>query len=321
MTNEHEQAGMKQPEEGEPAAQPTVEETPAAAQPEPVPEPPARRRLMRSRSERMLAGIAGGIGVYLDIDPVLVRIAFVLLAIFGSGLGLLIYIIAAIIMPLEPLPEGGVPQRGGLGGRPPERRATHTSALVLGLLLVAIGAIWLLSVLDVPTPPWNLVLALGLMVIGAALLWGAREGRHGGLIALGAVLAFVLAIGTTIEASFDFDGAFGERVERPAATAELERDYSHAFGSLTVDLRDLVLDEGTTRVDVEIAFGEAVVWVPEDVPVRVDSTTNFGSTEVFGREHSGVGVDRRHVDDGYDGASRRLWLDISTTFGSGEVRR
>lgn len=61
------------------------------------------RKLYRSRDERMIAGVAGGIAQYLGIDPTLVRIAFVAATLFG-GWGLLAYIALAIIMPLEPMP-------------------------------------------------------------------------------------------------------------------------------------------------------------------------------------------------------------------------
>jgi phage shock protein PspC (stress-responsive transcriptional regulator) len=65
------------------------------------------KRLYRSRTDRMLAGVCGGIGQYLNIDPTLVRLAFVILAIWGGG-GILAYLIAWIIIPEEPLPEGSM---------------------------------------------------------------------------------------------------------------------------------------------------------------------------------------------------------------------
>jgi phage shock protein C len=54
---------------------------------------------MRSRSEKIIAGVAGGIGQYLAVDPVLVRLAFVALGL--SGIGLLLYPVMWLIMPLE----------------------------------------------------------------------------------------------------------------------------------------------------------------------------------------------------------------------------
>jgi phage shock protein PspC (stress-responsive transcriptional regulator) len=58
------------------------------------------KRLMRSRDDRMIAGVAAGLADYLGMDSTLVRLIFVLLALAG-GPGLLIYIILWIVMPEE----------------------------------------------------------------------------------------------------------------------------------------------------------------------------------------------------------------------------
>lgn len=57
-------------------------------------------RLFRSESDKMIAGVCGGLAAYLDIDPVLVRLGFVVLG-FASGIGLPLYIAMAIITPTE----------------------------------------------------------------------------------------------------------------------------------------------------------------------------------------------------------------------------
>jgi phage shock protein C len=59
------------------------------------------KRLYRSLDERMLAGVCGGIADYFNVDPTLVRVLFVLLAMAG-GPGIVAYIILAIIVPEEP---------------------------------------------------------------------------------------------------------------------------------------------------------------------------------------------------------------------------
>ncbi len=58
------------------------------------------RRLYRSRSNRVIWGGCGGLADYFSMDPVLVRIIFVLL-IFANGLGILAYIVMALLVPLE----------------------------------------------------------------------------------------------------------------------------------------------------------------------------------------------------------------------------
>ena len=59
------------------------------------------KKLYRSRENAMLAGVCGGIGEYFDIDPTLVRLAWVVLG-FCGGVGIWAYIIAALIIPQRP---------------------------------------------------------------------------------------------------------------------------------------------------------------------------------------------------------------------------
>jgi phage shock protein C len=56
------------------------------------------RKLYRSRSQRMIAGVCGGLADYFNIDATLVRVLFLLLAVFG-GTGLVIYIVMWVIVP------------------------------------------------------------------------------------------------------------------------------------------------------------------------------------------------------------------------------
>ncbi len=62
---------------------------------------PAPKRLYRSRRNRMIAGVCGGLGAYLGLDPVLFRLGFVALSLM-SGLGLLLYLAAWALIPEEP---------------------------------------------------------------------------------------------------------------------------------------------------------------------------------------------------------------------------
>ena len=60
------------------------------------------KRLYRSHSDRMIAGVCGGLGEYLNIDPTLIRLALALLTILGGGSGILIYFIAWLVIPEAP---------------------------------------------------------------------------------------------------------------------------------------------------------------------------------------------------------------------------
>lgn len=262
----------------------------------------------------MIAGVCGGLGRYAGIDPVIVRIAFVLLTVPGGGIGLVLYALAWIVMPLEPAGEEARPP-----APPPPSAGRPSGALVLGVALVAAGVLWLAHTLGASLPAWDVVLSVALIASGAALVAGARSGAHGGLIALGVALTLALSAGSAVDA--DFDGGFGERTERPVAVAETADGYRHWFGSLTVDLRNLELPQGTTTVDLSVVFGSLSVRLPEDVAVRVRSSVVLGRVDVLGQEVNGVDRESTHTSDGYAEAERRLSLDISAVLGSAEVRR
>lgn len=59
------------------------------------------KRLARSNHERMLAGVCGGLGLYFNIDPTIVRLIFVITFFFGVGSPGLLYLILWLVMPRE----------------------------------------------------------------------------------------------------------------------------------------------------------------------------------------------------------------------------
>ncbi len=59
-----------------------------------------QKKLMRSNSNKMICGVCAGVADYINVDPTIVRLAWVLFG-FAGGSGVLAYIIAAIIMPVQ----------------------------------------------------------------------------------------------------------------------------------------------------------------------------------------------------------------------------
>jgi len=57
------------------------------------------KRLLRSKSNRMIGGVCGGIGEYVGVDPTLIRLLWVLFAFFSGGAGVLAYVVAWVIIP------------------------------------------------------------------------------------------------------------------------------------------------------------------------------------------------------------------------------
>jgi len=59
----------------------------------------SHKKLYRSNVNTMICGVCGGIGEYFDIDPTLVRLAWIIISMMSAGSGVLAYIIAAIVIP------------------------------------------------------------------------------------------------------------------------------------------------------------------------------------------------------------------------------
>lgn len=136
---------------------------PTASETRPVetrPEESGARRLYRSRTEKVIGGVSGGLGEYLGIDPVWIRIGFVLLTI-GGGAGVLIYLIMWLLVPEAP--EGYKPPEGARSG-------AINGAAVIGLVFMVVGSIALVNTIA-PTLGqyfWPLAFLIG----GLALVLG-----------------------------------------------------------------------------------------------------------------------------------------------------
>lgn len=151
--------GKKAAEAAEERVVPAAASTPPPPPP-PAPEATSRPRLMRSRTDRVLGGVAGGIGQHLGIDAVIIRLVFVVLVLAG-GSGLLAYVIAWIVIPQAP--DDGEPAPA----RPPSDR--DATARIAGLGLIALGALLLAERL-LPAFSWRLVAPLLLIALGILLL-------------------------------------------------------------------------------------------------------------------------------------------------------
>lgn len=69
------------------------------------------KKLYRSLDERMLAGVCGGLGKYLNTDPTVIRILFVVLTLIGFGGGIILYLAMWLIVPEEPLAASAPPSQ------------------------------------------------------------------------------------------------------------------------------------------------------------------------------------------------------------------
>lgn len=114
------------------------------------------KRLYKSRKEKVIDGVCGGIAEYFEVDPVLVRIVFVLF-FFAGGAAFLAYIVGMIIMQRRPQ-EGEEGQESGdakhvdaevISENDGKQARANPGSLIIGLILIAIGAFFLLENLHI----------------------------------------------------------------------------------------------------------------------------------------------------------------------------
>jgi predicted membrane protein len=204
----------------------------------------------------------------------------------------------------------------------PTPRQLPLSRLILGLVLVAIGVIWLLEALDVVSFSLLAVLPGALIVVGIVLIAAARTGRHSPLIVLGVILTVILTLASSLD--IRLQGGVGERTERPAALADVQSEYRLSVGQLTIDLTAVDFSTSqNTRVTASIGIGQLEIRVPESAQVVAVAHAGAGQVVVFGREVSGFDVDltaRRPPGLDITGGTGILTLDLSVGLGQIEVR-
>ncbi len=130
-------------------------------------------KLYRSRSEKMVAGVCGGLGQYLGIDATLVRLFFVFLSFF-DGIGVVLYVVLAVLMPQVPQGEEITQPAVPLTENPSATKLVGGGLVVLGLVaLVSNFSIpWLVWV------NWNNLWPLMLILVGGTLLWRTMRGEE-----------------------------------------------------------------------------------------------------------------------------------------------
>ncbi len=237
---------------------------------------PEIRRLQRSRSDRMLAGVSGGLARYFEIHPAIFRVGFVVLTLLG-GAGILIYAAAALVIP----DEGKQDSIATAALR--NRRDRPWPLIGLGLLAVA-GAILLSrATLWLDGDSWWLFLLAGVADPLAHAPAGARipptdaEAARGprtrvacgacfsGLaIAFASLVALAVVAAAIFMAAFDVDlgHGIGDRDLVVTSAEQLQDDYQLGIGSLDLDLSGVQFPVGETHVDARVDVGDLHVIVP-----------------------------------------------------------
>jgi phage shock protein PspC (stress-responsive transcriptional regulator) len=283
------------------------------------------KRLERSRSDRMLAGVCGGLARYFDVHPAFYRVGFVVLTLLG-GAGIVIYAAAALVMPDEG-------KEDSVATAALRNRRDRPWPLI-GLALVAIAAAILLSraTLWPHGDAWIL-----LLLAGGAILWITRHGTtaptadastlaaedsrrvrrvfKGLAIAFGTIVALLFVAAAIFAAVFHvhLGRGVGDRNYVVAGSQDLRGSYKLGIGNMTVDLSDVRFRAGETQVSTRVDVGNLRVIVPAGVALRVRGDAQLGQVEVLGER-----ADGRNVDKSVDQAGARL-LVLNAHVGVGKV--
>jgi phage shock protein PspC (stress-responsive transcriptional regulator) len=271
------------------------------------------RQLRRSRSDRTLAGVCGGLAAYFEIHPAVFRVAFVVLTLMG-GAGILIYLAAALVLPDEG-------KQDSVAAAALRRRRPWV-LVVLGL--AAVVPLALLS--EVPVWPrgdaWVFIL-----VAAAILLWltwfAVAATRSGWLravvIAVSSAVVLLLALMAAFLAVFDVhlrDG-IAERTFAPASVDTLRDEYELGIGELVLDLRSIEFPLGETRLRARVDAGRIHLLLPDGVALRAGTSAKLGEIELLGRGVEGWEVARRVDETGL----RVLVVDAEVGIGEIQIER
>ena len=300
-----------------PPAPPSAD--PPAAAYTPPPGPPVRPPLRRSRSDKVIGGVSGGLAEYSGVDALLWRVGFVALALAGPGVP--VYLLLWLLMPAGPAFDGPGASRAPriAGPRSP------VPGLTLAGLLIVVGSLVLLSrFTDWDVGP-RIVLGTGLLVVGLGLVAAAFSGGRtakGGLITLGIVLSLALMV-VAAEPWRGVDDGMGDRIYRPADADAVQPVYDQGIGDATLDLSRIDLSglDGPIVTRLDGGVGNVEVVVPRSADVRIEVDGGIGNVDVLGLGSDG-GYSPGTGSASWTGdGNPEIELTIDAGVGDVEVRR
>jgi len=219
-------------------------------------------------------------------------------------------------------PPGAAPSEATAA--PPRR--SRLGPLTTGVILVVLGAAWLLDQVGIVDVGVVDVLALVLLVTGLGLLVGTWWGRSRGLILLGVLLAVLLSAAGAVQTTAQnaralSSGGVGQRTWAPGEADDVQPSYELGVGQATLDLSETAFDDDELEVRAATGMGKLTVVVPQDVDVTVDGTIHLGRMELLGVPTSTIGTASQSVTDTVDQPQADLSLEVEMGMGKMVVQR
>jgi phage shock protein PspC (stress-responsive transcriptional regulator) len=276
---------------------------------------PQARRLERSRSDRKIAGVAGGLAQYFDLDPIIFRIGFIILTVLG-GSGLLVYVAGWLILPEEGKDES-------IAAEVLRNRREKPWALI-GLGLLALAGLILLGSNDFWPSGDGVWIVLA--VVGAIILWRQRRADRGkrrtlrvflGVLAA-LIVAAVASASVAIAAIGNLGDGVGDRTYRVSSPADLSQTYKLGIGTLEVDLSHAQLPAGSTPLRLKAGFARIHLIVPKDAVVAYRAKGDLADLKVLGQERNGWKVVTAGRDAPLTAAGGPV-LVVDANVGAGEI--
>jgi phage shock protein PspC (stress-responsive transcriptional regulator) len=267
-----------------------VPDEPVAEKVDPASEP-GSTRLHRSRTKKVFGGVAGGIGERFDVDPNIVRVVFVVLAVV-YGLGIAIYLALWALVPRTPSADDDMTVVD-------ERAQRRTVRWLRWAVLVGVVALFVIFLTNWQGHNHRVGPGIG---GGVAVLWliflailaviairtSSKGLTFGRFLAFGffSVVSFlILLVGGFLILlqilGVPVQGGSGVKSWSPTTVAQVQHSYHGAYGTSTIDLSGVPFTSGSWSITATQGVGALTVDVPSDAIVALRTHVGIGNVDEY----------------------------------------
>ena len=174
-----------------------------------------------------------------------------------------------------------------------------SGSIIVGIIFIFIGISFIAKVFfKIDFPVFKILIALFFIYLGFKMLFGSFGSVHIGSGSNNAIFSE-----TVINGNIDDGG-----------------EYNAIFGKVRVDLRDIQLQPGITKIQVNAVFGGAEVLLDKNTPVKIKSDVVFGGVNLPDGKSGGFGTSGFKSPE-YDSGEKQLYIEANAVFGGVEIHR